>query len=396
MTEGTANPLGAASDVSTAAQKIGAILRAEPTGQPRQESAPPVQEANPQGSQPNPAAPVEVTMLKDPVTGRFVKRAEPETAEGNTPQPEGADVDDSAPAEGEGKPAGTSSEPSDTEELADTAAGLAAQLGMSEDDLLNHLKLTVKVNGEEKPANLRELRDGFQMQSDYQRKTADLAEQRKAVERQQQEYQQQRDHLSSQLQPLVTQLETLVSEDNARLEKLLADGDILEFERAKMQAAQRAAQLETAKREQSKFEEQRQREARAKLENDVAENERILGEKRPEWLKNPDHGREAISKIRAYLKAEGVPGEVADSLYDAGSILIAEKAMKWDLLQKEKPGKLNEVKLAPKKFQRAGPAKAAEDPGKQAFRADLSRFRRSNSVKDAAAVLRSGGFARPG
>jgi hypothetical protein len=392
MTEAAANPLGAGSDVTQAAQKIGAILRAEPTGQPRQEAAPPVQEANPQGSQPNPAAPVEVTMLKDPVTGRFVKRAEPETAEENTgPVPEGADVPDET-----GQPADTASEPSDTEELADTAAGLAAQLGMSEDDLLNHLKLTVKVNGEEKPANLRELRDGFQMQSDYQRKTADLAEQRKAVERQQQEYQQQREHLSSQLQPLVTQLETLVSEDNARLEKLLQDGDILEFERAKMQAAQRAAQLETAKREQGKFEEQRQREARTKLENDVAENERILGEKRPEWLKNPDHGREAISKIRAYLKAEGVPAEAADSLYDAVSLLTAEKAMKWDLLQKEKPGKLNEVKLAPKKFQRAGPAKAAEDPGKQAFRADLSRFRRSNSVKDAAAVLRSGGFARPG
>lgn len=385
MSAPTANPLGAGGDTTKAAVQIGALLRGEPKGQPAPEAAPPVQEANPQGSQPNPAQPVEVTMLKDPATGRFVKRAEPETAEDNTPEPEAEQ------AEGE-ETAETTEPASDSEELADSIEGLAKQLGMEPDELSDHLKATIKINGEERRANLKELIAGYQKGEDYSRKTAEVAAQRKAVEAEAAAYQQQRDHLSSQLQPLVSQLESLVAEDDARIQAAIRDGDIIELERAKIQAEQRRASLDAAKREQGRLEDQRQSEARAKLEREVADNERLLGEKRPEWVKDPERGREAISKIRSYLKAEGVPGEVADSLYDAGSILIAEKAMKWDLLQKDKPGKLNEVKLAPKKFQRAGPAKVTEDPKKQVHRANLNRLRNSGNVKDAAKAIKSAGF----
>jgi hypothetical protein len=394
MTNPQANPLGAGGDITKAAVQIREVLNKQeqaPASQPVQNGAP-VQEANPQRSQPNPAAPVEVTMLKDPATGRFVKRAEPETAEDNSPQPEGADAEDGAPADDAGKTAETPSEPSDHEELADTTDGLAAQLGMTEDELLDHLKLKVKVNGEEKPANLRELRNGYQMESDYRLKTAALADEKRAFESERSAITQQREHVASQLQPLVQTLEGMVAEDNQRLEKLLADGDLLEYERAKFAAEQRRVTHDAAKRELQRIESDRQSEARIKLEREVAENELRLGQLRPEWAKDPEAGRKAIASVRAYLKGEGVPGEAVDSLYDAISITVAEKAMKWDQLQKEKPGKLNQVKLAPKTFQRAGPAKPAEDPKRTVHRSNLNRLRKTNNVKDAAKAIASGGF----
>jgi hypothetical protein len=385
MSTGSANPLGAAGDLTKAATAIGAILRPEPQGQPKKETqAPAVQEANPSTDHGDTSAPVKVTMLKDPKTGRFVK-AEPETEE-NT-RDEGEDVQ-SEPETQTAQP----TEQSDSEELADTAAGLAAQLGLSEDELLDHLKLTVKVNGEEKPANLRELRNGYQMESDYRTKTAALADEKRAFESERSAITQQRDHYASQLQPFLQQLESLVADDSAHLQQLLQEGDLLGFERAKAAAEQRRVARDTAKQELSRIDEQRQSEARQKLERDVADNERKLGELRPDWAKDPEKGKKEIASIRQYLKGKGMPGEMVDTIYDANSLIIAEQSMKYEQLLAEKSSRLNEVKLAPKKFLRAGPAKPAVDPVKQVHRANLQKLRRSGNMKDAALALRSGGF----
>jgi hypothetical protein len=388
MTNPTANPLGAGGDVTIAAQKIGAILRAEPQGQPAPDnSAPPVQEANPQANQADPRAPVKVTMLKDPTTGRFVK-AEPETAEEVTPEPEVAD--DTAT---EGTETAETTEPaSDTEELADSIEGLAKQLGMEPDELSDHLKATIKINGEERRANLKELIAGYQKGEDYSRKTAALAEEKRAFESERSAITEQRERIASQIQPFLQQLESMVVNDEHHLKQLLEEGDLLGYERAKVAAEQRRAAHDTAQREMQRIESERASEARQKLERDVAENEHKLGELRPEWAKDPEKGKKEIASIRQYLKDKGVPSEAADILYDATSIIIAENSMKYEQLLKEKASKLNEAKLAPKKFQRAGPAKPAVDPAKQVHRANLNRLRKTGSVKDAAAAFRSGGF----
>lgn len=377
-----ANPQGAGSDLHEAATKIGALLRpTEPKGQP-QEKAPPVQ-AN-QTQEPKVEQKVEgerKPVVKDPATGRFTK-AEPETAEDSPEVEEKSEATEKAD---------TSETEGDQQELADSVEGLAEQLGIDPDQLLDHLRLTAKINGEEKPVNLRELRDGYQMQADYRQKTAKIAEERKTFEVERQQYTQQRDHLTSQLQPLVQELESLVAVDEQRMMELLNNGDLLGFEQANIQAKQRAQKLEIAKREAQRLSEQQQYETRQRLEKDVLENERLLVEMRPEWGKNPEKGAKELSEIRRYLKEDGFAGELVDGLYDARTLILADKARKWDALQKAKPDKLNVAKQAPK-FLKPGPSKPAEDPKVKVHSANINRLRKTGDWKDAAKALVSGGF----
>jgi hypothetical protein len=387
MPDVTANPIhsGAGDSEATTVSRLGNFIRQE-RGQPSQpaEKAPPVQ-ANPtEQPQPEPRQPVRNRAGRDvdPETKRFVPK-EPGTTEEVQPKP----VEAKAPA-AEGNA-------DDHEELADTLDGLAAQLGLEPDELANHLKATIKVNGEEKPATLKELRELAQKGDDYSRKTAKLAEERRAFDAQVQAIQQQREHIEARLNPFVQQLEQLVGNDDQRLQELLNAGDLLEYERLKWSADQRKSALRQAQQEQQRLGEEKQREARTRLEQDVAENELRLVERIPEW-KNVEVGKRGLEQVRSYLVDQGVPAENARTIYDASSIDIARKAMLWDQLQKEKPGKLQEVKTAPK-FIKPGPvsAQTREDPAKKSYRADLTRLRRSGSVNDAARALRSGGFIRP-
>jgi len=282
----------------------------------------------------------------------------------------------------------------DREELADTIDGLASQLGMEPDDLANHLKAEVKINGQKRQANLKELIAGFQMESDYRNKTAEVAEQRRQTERIQQQYLQEREHLTSRVTPLVQHMEQLVAQDDQKLQQLLNEGDILEYERLKHVGEQRKATLIAAKQEQQRLDEQRAQERQGQLVQHVADQERILIERRPEWGKDTERGRKELSAIRQYLKDEGLPAEQADQLYEALPLLIADKARRWDDLQKVKNSKLNEVRSVPK-FQTPGPTKPPEASEKTVFRANLTRLRRTGNIRDAATALKSGGFVKP-
>ncbi len=381
MSNPTANPLGAGGDVTKAAQKIGEILkRPEPQGQPAENTAP--VQANPTDK----TKPVEAKASpdKDPNTGKFVKRAEPETAEDDKPSL--LDV----PEQEQEEPKAAEAE-SDHEELAEDVEDLAKQLGIDPDELMDHLKAKVKVNGEEKRVNLKELLSGYSMESDYRSKTAKLAEEKRQVDAERQQYLSQREHFERELNPLVQQLGQMVVDDDTKLRQLLESGDILEYERAKYAAEQRRAQFSLAQREQERVQSEKAREARVQLEQEVAENERLLVQAHPDWAKDTEKGRRELSDIRQYLKENGVPGETVDQLYDARGLLLAEKAMKWDKLQKAKPEALKPLKTVPK-FQKPGASKPVEDPKKQVARASLQRLRKSGRTDDAAKAIKALGL----
>lgn len=379
MSNPTANPLGAGGDVTKAALKIGELLRKpEPQGQPEQQQAP--VQANPADT----TKPVteNAERPRDPVTKRFVK-AEPQADEA---KPEGEQPEVEAQAETSDQTA------DDTEELAEDVDDLAKQLGLEPDNLLEHLKAKVKVGGEERRVNLKELLSGYSMESDYRQKTAKIADERRQFEAERAQVTQQREQLSKELTPLVQQLEQLVGEDDQQLRQLLESGDILEYERAKFRAEQRRNQLQIAKHQQQRLAEEQQRESRIKLEQDVISNEQMLVAAHPEWAKDVDKGKRELAEIRQYLKAQGVPGDHVDSLYDARSILIAEKAMKYEKLLKETKDKVVKAQAAPLKFQKPGPAKAAEDPKKQAIRVSLQRLRKTGDHRDAAKAIKALGL----
>ncbi len=378
MSNPEANPLGAGGDVTKAAVRIkelGLAHPKEPQGQP--ESQPEPTRANPsEQAKPAPSA----SRPKDPETGKFVK-AEPEGTERTEVE---AQPDTAKVAETD----------DDSEELPEFIEALAERIGVDPSQFLEHVKAKVKVNGEERTVNLKELTAGYQMQSDYQRKTAEIAEERRKVSAELTQYQQQREHISSQLAPLLQQLETLVVDDTQKIKAAFDSGDYQEAARLQFIAEQRKQQLSFAKQEQQRIDGEKQRESRLQLEQHVQEQERILLERKPVW-KDTEKGRKELQAIRDYLKAEGVPAQQADTLYEATPLLMAEKAMLWDQLQKQtKPKAMQEVKSKPK-FLVPGPSKAASDPKKDVLRASLNRLRKTGDVKDAAKAFKAMGIVTP-
>ena len=368
----TANPLGAGGDLTKAAARIKELGLATPKPQGQSDANAETAKANPS----DPVKPVPAAKPKDPATGRFTK-AEPD--EGNT-QAEGADPEASATA---------TETPDDSEELPEHLDELIQRIGVDPDKFLEHVKAKVKVNGEERSVNLKELAAGYQMQSDYQRKTAEIAEQRKVAEAERAQYQQQREALSSRLEPLIGQLEAQQTNDAALIQKAFEQGDYQEAARLQFLAQQRQAQLDQVKEAKARADFERQRETETQRINYVAEQEKALFEAKPVWAKDVEKAKKELSAIREYLKAEGVPAQQADTLHEAKAILIAEKAMLWDDLQKKsKPEALQQLKSKPK-FLAPGAAKAPVDPQKEKLRASLNRLRKTGSVKDAAQAFKA-------
>lgn len=391
MPEPMANPLSGASgeNILNVSDRISGLIRNEepaaaPQGQPSGETAP--VEANQEAEQ---AEPTEAPERDE--SGRFVKRAEPETAavEAETeedPKPEGADVPEEEGQEAE------QSEPEETEELASTVEGLAEQLGMEADELRQHLTATVKINGDESQVTLNDLVKGHQMEADYRHKTAKIAEDRRTFEADQQAITSQREHFSQTLEPLVKELEGLVAVDQQLLQSYLDQGDLVGFEQAQIHAKQREMNLVAAQKEQGRIQEESAREAQDRFTADVVENERLLLDMRPEWGKDQVKGKARLGEIRQYLRDEGVPGDTVSALYDARSIVMAEKAMMWDHLQAKKPDNLNKIKTVPKRMTKPGPSKQRESGEKKVHRANLNRLRKTGDLRDMAKSLQSAGI----
>jgi hypothetical protein len=384
MPDVTANPIhsGAGDSEATTVSRLGAFIKQE-RGQPSQPAEPsaPAQ-ANQEQPQPERRQPVQNAAGRDvdPDTKRFVPK-EPDPVE-------------KTPAEGKAE-AAPDANADDHVELADTLDGLASQLGMEPDELANHLKETIKVNGEERKATLKELRELAQKGDDYSRKTAKLAEDRRQHDAAMQAIQQQREHFEARLNPFVQQLEQIVAGDQQRMLELRNAGDLLGYLELKEQSEQRQKALANAQDELGRMSQQKQHEARIQLEQDVARNEELLLQRIPEW-KNTEVGKRGLESVRGYLVEQGVPAEAVRTLYDASSIDIARKAMLYDKFQKEsKPQALKalEVKATPK-FIQPGPVQAKPDPAKKVHSRNLNQLRRTGSVADAAKALVSGGHIR--
>lgn len=91
-------------------------------------------------------------------------------------------------------------------------------------------KFTVKVDGEEKQVTLEELQKGFMMQSDYSRKTQEIAEARRAIQQEQHEAQMQRQQSMQDLSQRIEQLDQLAKSLTASVDlEQLRDYDPSEY-----------------------------------------------------------------------------------------------------------------------------------------------------------------------
>lgn len=225
-----------------------------------------------------------------------------------------------------------------------------------------------------------ELRDGYMRQDDYQRKTATLAEQRRAVEAAQQQIEQERTQAANQLDVLIDGLYKQLVGDQQQLAKLIEE-DPQEYLRQQAAMQQRSAQLQQAMAQrqalqgrQSEAEQAKQREWRQ------AEREKLL-DKLPHWADEKKAAPEQ-QEIAEYLSEIGYSADELNELVDHRALLVARDAAKYRQMQRAKEKRSREVTRKPIRPGAAG----GPNPNTKAQRA-AEALRRNPDSLDALAGL---------
>lgn len=247
---------------------------------------------------------------------------------------------------------------------------------------------TVMVNGEEMEVDIEELRNGYSRQSDYTRKTQEIAEERKKMEeaanvmyQQQQENNQVREQYINQIGQFINQgmqgLRKFAGVDWAALK----EQDPIEYVTKRDEFREEQDRIRYAQAQQQQaIQHQGQQFEQAKAELIQVETAK-LAEALPEW-NNPETRSELAGKIRGYATNLGFQKEEVDNLVDNRSVQVLVKAMKYDELMNAKPKRLksksNRVKPGAGKGTKASREKRT---------AKMTSLKQTGDVKTAASLI---------
>lgn len=248
------------------------------------------------------------------------------------------------------------------------------------------LKYTIKVDGEELEVGIDELKNGYQRQADYTRKSQALAEQRKGTEAIQSERQQ----LEQERQMYANGLQMLQEQQSAKLN----DFDTVEWETLKQEDPYqymikkdeyRDAQesINSLAAEQRLVQQEQAQQAQQARSHFVQQEYARLIEALPEW----NDSKSTVKKdVQEYATSVGFRPEEISQLADHRSVLIIKKAMEFDRLTTKVAPKKKAVKRVPK-VQKSGRGNSNEDAAAEAVNKKRARLRKSGKQDDAASLF---------
>lgn len=261
----------------------------------------------------------------------------------------------------------------------------AAAEDETEDDAESEVPLyTVKVNGKEEQVPVDELVKGYQRQADYSRKTAALAEERRAFEGERQQVTTERTQYAQLLTALSQQLEQLQPQE-PDWQRLL-DTDPVMYMREKELWNDRQNKLAAANFELQRVQSMQAQEQRSQLAALVNENRQKLVEAVPQW-KDPKKWDVDKGKILEYGRRIGFSDEELDQTYDSRAVVALYKAMRYDELTAKKPQPV--VNKGPKT---AAPGSANTVPKKSVTEVTAAKKRLAQTGKVADAAVLFQGF----
>lgn len=248
----------------------------------------------------------------------------------------------------------------------------------------------VKVNGVEMEVPLSEVIAGYQKDSDYRQKTAELAEQRRATESERQAVSQERAQLGEQLTQanslLTAQLQQYQNVDwNALLEQ-----DPQGYLRARHEYDSVLANLQMVQQQRGQLDQviaQEQQEAR---QQHLQHEAQALAKAFPHWS-DAAVAKAEKAAIREYLAKTGFREDEIAHAGDHRAIVLANKARLYDELMAKGATAVQKAKATPLKVEK--PGGNAEPTNKRADEA-RARAARSGRAEDAAAALLAGGLIR--
>ena len=251
---------------------------------------------------------------------------------------------------------------------------------------------SVKVDGEEMEVSLDELVNGYSRQSDYTRKTQELASQRDQMAQMQQQWATEISEAQAERQQYIEALGQFVHQSMAGLEQYakvnweqLREDDPIAFVTKKEEFRDAQERVRQAQAQQE-YETQKQNEEISKVRKlAVQEEYKRLTEAVPEW-NDPEKRTKLASDLSSYAIQQGFTQDELKELIDHRSLIVLMKASKYDALQKSDV-KAKKLKNKPKVVRsgKGGVKKADKDRKKRI--ASMKRLKESGHVNDSVSLF---------
>ena len=248
----------------------------------------------------------------------------------------------------------------------------------------------VRVNGEEHEVNLDELVKGYSRQSDYTKKTPELAEQRKQFEDGTQKYQTELEQIQHERQQYLSVLQGYI-EKNSGLEKFgninweeLRDFDPMEYVSKREEYREAKEKIQEAKDQYDQAKSKQEVTNRQHYQEALNKEHALMVAKMPDWGV-PEKQSKIAQNIRTYAETQGFSAEELNSLIDHRSLLVLTKAMEYDKLKSSNP-KAKKIKNAPRVVRSGkGTTKSSSNRSKRA--AQMERLRETGHVDDSVSLF---------
>jgi len=244
-------------------------------------------------------------------------------------------------------------------------------------------RFTVKVAGEDKELTLTELKSLAQQGADYTKKTQQVAEQRKAVEAEQQaieEAKYMRDAYAERLQAM----EQLLNAQQP-IEDLesLKESDPIGYAVRVAEMSQNKEKLYAIQAERQRIAEMQQAEQQQGMQQYLSQQAAVLSETLPEYS-DPVKGEKLRSDLRSFAKNLGFSDQELSAVRDARHVMALYKAMQYDKLQQSKP-QLNKRVSEPPKTIKSGNSNTATntDQHKKA----MAQLQKTGKIRDAVSAF---------
>ena len=242
----------------------------------------------------------------------------------------------------------------------------------------------VKASGVEKDVTLDELVSGYQKSTDYTQKSQTLAEERTKVEAHAQEIQNAMRTREAYAQKLsqVEQYLTSQAKPSENLEEL-KENDPIQYAITVAEQTEANKKINTIRQEQQKVA-QEQQHYRLQQQNQVVANEALMLSEKVKEFSDPKKAEQIKNDIRSFGKSVGFSDQELSQVYDHRHVMILQKAMAYDKLQKANPGVNKKLKSAPKMASKTKRVTNADSYTKQ-----KKQLKGTGSIDDATSVFKN-------
>lgn len=245
--------------------------------------------------------------------------------------------------------------------------------------------VTVKIDGKDVEVKLSELKQGYQRQSDYTRKTMAVSDAAKAAQAETQKAQQERRAYAENLQRIDNQLQGLLEEQQKIDWNALLERDPVEYLKQQHLANTRQAQRQQVAAERQRVAAIQKAEDHQAYVARIQQQTQVLLGKLPEWA-DESKAQAEQSAIRDYLLAQGYEPAETNNIADARAVVLARKAMLYDQMMSKAKAEAKRVSSLPPKVERPG---VGDNPGIDRRSSAFQKLGKSGRVEDAAAVFAS-------